>query len=333
MRIRSPERNTDVGFSCGAQFCMVCGAKWKTCECPWFSCEELEEEEEEEESEEESEEEELDHSRIAPRPSTGGRKERASRGSRARSHRSRPPNYAEERSRRRRQEKNDEKLARKLQYGHDDEEEDDYTGGYGEIVAVGNSAGHHMNESYRRPPQAHITPPMVPMAHPAPFERAFTADYVAGVNKARGSRADAMEARLAERFSESRQNQHPGRRAFTHPIPPMYPMHPMQAPPMAPMSVGPLPPGPPSMPMIRRHTMEDDNYSTQSLRERTKPRHARYNHSFDSGAYSTTGRLQQDAHSSSKLAGLTGIGRGAHRVDEWREFVVPNMPPSPETVG
>ncbi|OKL63336.1 hypothetical protein UA08_02115 [Talaromyces atroroseus] len=22
---------------CGAQFCMVCGAKWKTCDCPWFN--------------------------------------------------------------------------------------------------------------------------------------------------------------------------------------------------------------------------------------------------------------------------------------------------------
>lgn len=319
---------------------MVCGAKWKTCECPWFNCEELEEEEEDEEEEAE----ELDHTRMVRGPSSGGRKERASRGSRARSHRNRPPTYAEERSRRRRQEKDDEKLARKLQYGHDDEDDDDdYTVHYGEIVAVGNSAGHHMNESYRRPQQSHITPPMVPQPPPVPFERAATADYVAGVNKARGLRADAMEARLAERFSESRQSRHPGRRAFTHPIPPMPSMHPMhsmhsmhsmQAPPMSPMSVGPLPPGPMHpIPMIRRHTMEGDDYSTQSLRltERMKPRHARYNQSFDTGAYSTTGRLQHDNQSGSKLAGLTGIGRGAHRVDEWREFVAP-VPP-PETVG
>ncbi|KAK8059597.1 hypothetical protein PG996_009527 [Apiospora saccharicola] len=223
-----------------------------------------------------------------------------------------------------------------------EEFDDDYNGGYGDIIGIGNSAGHHMNDDYRRIAHPQLAPPVPPPMHPTPFERSNTGDYVSGVTKARGMYADTMDRRLADRFSELR----PGsssthHRAFSGPMsPPPPPPHP-------PRNLGPPPPPsvPHTAPLMRRHTLEDDmisNAQSQSMRlsERMKPRYARqYDHESEAAAsaYGLPGGMRHPdlnpRKPDSALAGLTGLGRGASRVDEWRVYVNPNAGPGPDSVS
>ncbi|KAK6827891.1 hypothetical protein PG987_011232 [Apiospora arundinis] len=216
-----------------------------------------------------------------------------------------------------------------------EESDDDYNGGYGDIIGIGNSAGHHMNDDYRRVAHSNIAPPMPPPMHPVPFERINTGDYVSGVTRARGMYTDSMERRLADRFSESRPSHSPSHRAFSGPMMPPPPPH---------RNVGPPPPPsiPHTAPLMRRHTMEDDvlsNAQSQSIRlsERMKPRHARQrDHESEAGAYGPAGGMRRpdsNPRPDSALAGLTGLGRGASRVDEWRVYVQPAAGPGPDTMS
>ena len=105
---------------CRAEFCMVCGLKWKTCDCPWFNYQAVENDR-------------LNHMNVpqvrreAVRGVDGG-----------------PRAYHEELARRREQERRDEALARRMQSL-------DLEGGErGGVFAVGNAAGHLLNERFVR---------------------------------------------------------------------------------------------------------------------------------------------------------------------------------------
>ncbi|KAI1079182.1 hypothetical protein F5B20DRAFT_545329 [Whalleya microplaca] len=306
---------------CGAQFCMVCGLEWKTCECPWFSYDT-------------AEQDELDHMQT-PDPMMD-RDPFTGPSPRGFGPRARPRNYEDESLRRRLQEQKDEDYARRLQY---EENDDEYPAGMGDVIGIGNSAGHFMNDDYRRRPQnvsiplapAPISPPSA-----APFDRSNAGgDYVSGVNRARGLRGNSMERRLADRFSEQRQSPH--LRPFTHPIPPP------PAPPRG--AFGPPPPPPPQPPMMpismhRRHTMDDDVYDgprSHYQSERGLSRRATTStrdYAGDGSAYYDPGRgrhhVREPSPKSSVLAGLAGPGSGMNRVYEWVNHVVdtgdPNRP-------
>jgi len=115
---------------CKAEFCMICGLKWKTCNCPWFNYEAVENDR-------------LLHMRLPgdpflPIPRRGEVRYR---------------NYDDEMNDRRRQERTDGILARRFQGLETGDRgfDDDYNGGIGDIMGIGNGAGHFMNESFRRP--------------------------------------------------------------------------------------------------------------------------------------------------------------------------------------
>ncbi|KAI9845583.1 MAG: hypothetical protein M1837_004680 [Sclerophora amabilis] len=118
---------------CTAEFCMICGAKWKSCECPWFNYEQIQAHEG------------LNHFNV-PGPIRVVRHRMNNVNNEA------PPeiprNYEDELERRRRQEERDEAMARRLQLlGIDD---DDFVGGHGEPFGVGNAQDHFMNQDYVR---------------------------------------------------------------------------------------------------------------------------------------------------------------------------------------
>lgn len=105
---------------------MICGLKWKTCSCPWFNYEAVENDR-------------LLHMRVPEDP--------------FRPRQLRPRTYDDEMNERRRQERADGVLARRLQgLGIvERDRDDDYNGGIGDIMGIGNGAGHFMNETFRRP--------------------------------------------------------------------------------------------------------------------------------------------------------------------------------------
>lgn len=147
---------------CTAEFCMVCGDKWKTCDCPWFNYREV------------PDNDRLNGMRVPepmrmvyrrvfdsgmPRPAyvpggppgepvgpvyANGR----GQGLQIRT-------YTEEMEQRRRQERDDEALARRMQVHniigdradparrrvHPEE---------ANVIGLGNAAEHHLNEDYRR---------------------------------------------------------------------------------------------------------------------------------------------------------------------------------------
>ena len=92
---------------------MICGAKWKTCNCPWFNYEQVENDR-------------LNHFNIPvprPEPDVPGHERRG---------------YHEELDFRRRQEEQDELIARRLQALNVDLNEDGHFGGHAGIFGVAN---------------------------------------------------------------------------------------------------------------------------------------------------------------------------------------------------
>jgi hypothetical protein len=150
---------------CTAEFCMICGLKWKSCNCPWFNYDAVEADR-------------LNHMRVPEQP------EGQDQGPEQRPHRLRRPqphppnNYDDEMNQRRRQERADEALARRLQ-GLALDDDDDYQGGIGDIHGIGNGAGHFMNENYVRSAARNILTGNYDQANAA-------ANYVMGVRAARG---------------------------------------------------------------------------------------------------------------------------------------------------
>ena len=141
---------------------MLCGLKWKTCNCPWFNYDAVEADR-------------LNHMQV-PADIVGQPPDRP-----ARPRRPRPPNnYHDEINERRRQERMDEELARRLQRATV-EDGDDYQGGIGDVHGIGNHAGHFMNQDYVRTAHNILT---------GTFDQAtVAANYVMGLREARGGTA------------------------------------------------------------------------------------------------------------------------------------------------
>jgi hypothetical protein len=145
---------------CTAEFCMVCGDKWKTCDCPWFNHREV------------PDTDRLNGMRVAEPMMTMYRRVFDSRMPRAADGEPVGPVYAggrgeglqirtytEEMEQRRRQEHDDAELARRMQAHsivgdpaldaqrqrhrriHPEE---------GNVIALGNAAEHFMNDDFRR---------------------------------------------------------------------------------------------------------------------------------------------------------------------------------------
>ncbi|TVY32296.1 putative lipase, partial [Lachnellula subtilissima] len=168
---REPERLTMVELKegcnhmtchCTAEFCMICGLKWKSCNCPWFNYDAVEADR-------------LQHMQV-PEPVRNEEVPPPHRLQRPR--RPRPNTYLEEINDRRRQERLDEEMARRLQtvsIGDDN----DYQGGIGDIHGIGNGADHFMNQDYIRAAHNILT---------GTFDQATAAaNYVMGVAQARGA--------------------------------------------------------------------------------------------------------------------------------------------------
>lgn len=137
---------------------MLCGLKWKSCNCPWFNYDAVEADR-------------LQHMQIPQVYQIPIENEQQFRVRRAR-----PVNYNDEMDIRRRQERTDEDLARRLQatgLGG----EADFNGGIGEIHGIGNNAGNVMNQEYVRAARNILT---------GTFDQATAAaNYVMGVAQAR----------------------------------------------------------------------------------------------------------------------------------------------------
>lgn len=314
---------------------MICGLKWKSCECPWFNYDAVEQDR-------------LEH--IAGPTSTRQERTRPpARENRRHSSRRTPRSYEEEFPQRASQERDDEDLARQLQYDDDDDDDDndddgEYVNGYGEIIGIGNAGGHSMNDDYRRTPRVVPAAPSPPMQA---IDRANTGDYVTSVNKKRGVRASSMERRLADRFSEQRQSSSPTHHTYTMPIstPPPPPPPPLGMPGLGMTGMGPpVPLHPPGVPFMRRaHTMEEDMYGGPShsrLSERITPGRTRREFEADTASHTPPGRRrhrererQHEIPRDSVLAGLTGPGEGMNRVHEWRNYVTTEDPDFGEIVA
>lgn len=103
--------NANGSSRCTAEFCMICGSKWKTCNCPWFSYSQVEADR-------------LQHMRV-PAQRT----------------------YDEEAEVRARPERREEDLTRGISALRLDNYNNE---GLGEVQGIG-TLDHHMNETYTRP--------------------------------------------------------------------------------------------------------------------------------------------------------------------------------------
>ncbi|KAL9488578.1 hypothetical protein ACSS6W_000855 [Trichoderma asperelloides] len=386
---------------CGAEFCMLCGTKWKGCSCPWFNYEN---------GSNPWQNNALDDLNIPPedlrkilrsnRPISMEDLRTYSRPTTSMPVRPRPQNYEEEMLLRRLQEQRDGDLARRMQHSdeydreHDEEREEDH--GHGRDRHRDRKRDRNRKrdrdrerdrerERERENPFAPISAPMTPDVeedemdygfpggkyHPAEDYRRTSmpalstttpiaqppqpyAGYVSEVNRARGpQRSSSMEQRLADRLSENRS----GRRS-TGPSPPAPVMRPhvihqrdaatdmgigMAMGAMGAMGRGAIPPPPayapvPAMPppgMMRPNPFGGDAYYDNAYTTAPKSVHDPYYYGGMDGAEpelpsprrrSRRSGEERERPKSSTLAGLTGYGRGAHRVSEWRNFVVPGFP-------
>ncbi|KAI1156765.1 hypothetical protein F4825DRAFT_216807 [Nemania diffusa] len=320
--VESKEGYNHTVCPCGAQFCMACGSEWGGCRCPLYN--------------NHVDEDELSH---APAPMVSRERLGGTDGL----PRSQRPGFSYAPESQHHRGHPDEDRARRAQHAaaaaaaaaaadddeDDDDDDDDYLNDMGDVAGIGNTPGHFMSD-YRRRSHVTVPPVSLPTAPLPPasvqLERSKSgANYVSGVNKARGVRGPSME-RLADRFSEQRQTFNPNHRPFG---PPMAPFT------TPPLGMGPLPhqpPMPPS-PISRRHTMDDDKYGIPF-----DPRYAQHSlsrrattHPFmdDFAVHPPMGRRryrQMEPPRPSELAGLTGPGSGMNRVFEWMNHVDPYLP-------
>lgn len=115
---------------CTAEFCMICGNKWKTCDCPWFNYEAVEADR-------------LEHMNVGHARGVYNNEE----------DRRAPIRYQEEMDRRRYQERRDEALARRMQMlGVEDDPSDEVLGNSepGNVIGIGNAADHFLNHDFRQ---------------------------------------------------------------------------------------------------------------------------------------------------------------------------------------
>ncbi|EFY98314.2 revertant of glycogen synthase kinase mutation [Metarhizium robertsii ARSEF 23] len=311
---------------CGAEFCMICGIKWKNCDCPWFN-------------DDDRRADFLNDMNI-PIPSIRGDLGDIFRGNgppappELRGHtepppmmmpvRRRPRTYQEEMHMRRQQESFDADFARQLQYTGDYDEPHSYSmmGGLGDIHGIGNASEHYMNENYRR--GGHYRPQTQTTAvHDRP-------EY-GDTRRSRGRLETSQERRLADRLSETRSG-------FGSPpaAGPIYPVGMSVPPPPVPAAPVPIPP---SL-ALRHHTVEAEMYNISPYTpraERVVGRRMSRDYEDEARVHSPPRshwrRGRETRPKSSELAGLNGTGQGMNRVSQWRTFVEPGIPDGESTVG
>ncbi|CAG8979914.1 hypothetical protein HYALB_00011837 [Hymenoscyphus albidus] len=313
---------------CTAEFCMCCGLKWKTCNCPWFNYEAVEEDR-------------LNHMQVPqeihinqndpPPPPPPDRPP-----IRDRLRRPRPNTYYDEINERQRQEREDEALARRLQNFNVDEHDDDYQGGIGDIHGIGNAAGHFMNDNYVRVAHNLFTGTLE--------QASAAANYVLGVRQARGGPPPPPSGVPRRRMSD----RYPA-------VPPPAPVPPVQN------QTQNVPPAT-APPVLRRHTLTERRYNTAASTrpsERVVPRRERTDYEAEAAVHmplpytrrmerkvSTRGvsrvipertsaprtpereaRQSERSERSPKTSVLAGLGsgRGNNRVQAWRNHVSPGL--------
>ena len=151
---------------------MICGSKWKTCNCPWFNYDQVVTDR-------------LNHmnipgnpenpdvARLRHRPTIAGR---------------RPVGYEEELAQRRRQEEEDEALARRLQtLGFDN---DDMINRFGGVQGTGNAYGQLMNAEFIQRARDLISGPYTPAQ--------AAADNLNATNRRRSTRAGSNVSAAAD---------------------------------------------------------------------------------------------------------------------------------------
>ncbi|TGO23965.1 hypothetical protein BPAE_0116g00260 [Botrytis paeoniae] len=290
---------------CTAQFCMICGLKWKTCNCPWFNYET-------------AENDRLDDMQV-PQPvpvqeAPARNPEAPPRNARDRARRQPPANYNEELDQRRRQEREDESLARQLQnWGTDgmptNDRDANYNGGIGEVQGVGNGANHFMNQDYIREASDVLAQPGGVMN----FGLGVT-NFLPGFLRPRGvAAANPTVGEMTDRY-----------------------------PTVAPAPV-PEPPAAPGL--VRRHTTRDTARGTGHTRRASDivvPRRTRTDYAAEaailapasrasatpSRASSSASKPQKEKEKKTKSSILAGLGSGRNRVDAWRNHVAPGAPPA-----
>lgn len=304
---------------------MICGTKWKNCDCPWFNYENVEPD--------------ILHMNIPVPPIRGDLADifhgdgppvpAELRRMRGEPMQMRPQGYEEEMHMRRLQEQRDQDLARRLQMygdlGDDNDDLDELHGRAANVMGIGNASGHFMNDDYRRGGRVAVPP----APGPPGFDRG--PDYVTDVNRARGMRGGSMERRLADRLSENRQRMQP-RPMNAHQVPPLM-GNPMAMHMGMGMQMPPPPmPMPPPGPILRRPTGEEDAYSNAANTPRSErvvgSRISRH-YEDEAEVHAPRSRRRREEVGSPKgsaMAGLNGHGRGMNRVFEWRNFVEPGAP-------
>ncbi|KAL7802171.1 hypothetical protein V8C44DRAFT_353561 [Trichoderma aethiopicum] len=390
---------------CGAEFCMICGTKWKGCSCPWFNYENGNNPWENNQMQDLNiPTEDLRKILRKSRPSSMEELRSYARptSSMPAVARPRPQEYDEETILRQLQEKRDAKFSRRLQvsddYDHDqeDESDQDYDRDHHERDRVRDrnrdrtqdrdrdrdrkrdrdrererenpfapispdveedeldyglgGAKHHPMEDYRR-----TSMPTLPTAGPAAQPQPYNS-YLSEVSRARGpQRSGSMEQRLADRLSENRSGRR-SRGPSPPPAPAMRPhvLHTRDANlghtsdmgigmALGAMGRGSMPPPPgygpvPSMPSpgFQGHNpFGGDAYYENAYTTAPRSVHEPYYYGGMEPAEaerptprrkSRRSGEERERPKSSTLAGLTGYGRGSHRVSEWRNFVEPGVP-------
>ncbi|KAI1809857.1 hypothetical protein GGS20DRAFT_580358 [Poronia punctata] len=306
---------THMTCPCGAEFCTVCGVKRKACKCPWFTYDE-----------DSDESEDFDHVEVpAPVPMSMPPMGRGHPGGMDSLPRTLRPEPSFGFGGSRRPPRPDERAMRLPHpdddYDDDEDEEDGYLQDFGDM-GLGSPPPLFRPDDFRRSHSTLVPPaPTPPVPVPAPSvapERAnASANYVSGVNKARGVKGSSSMERLAGRFSDQR---HGPQRSFGQPMSPP-PMHPASA------YGHPMPFQPPIAPISRRHTMDDDMYDMvfSPPFPGPFPRAAGpYDYMDDSALHAPSRRRRYRDPRPSELAGLTGPGSGMNRVAEWMDHVDEN---------
>jgi len=302
---------------------MICGDKWKTCDCPLFSYDTIE----------------TDHLEMHPHSPLALRARRYPSPTPHRHYRYdeptpeptlRPPpvNLEEEQRLRDLLEQREQRhLARRLRpLGADEESASDDGSDSLEHSHTSGSKRYPAPsaDQYRR--GRGILPPPPPNG-PSPFDRSARPGFGSDIAK-RIHRESSQERRLADRFSSKRSH-------YSSPvIPTLSPqlMMPMGLSPMGPAApMMPLSPyrtimtGPP--PLMRRHTVEEALYNgarTTRPSERIIPSRIRRDYAAEAAVHAP--RRSHSKATSSSMAGLSGPGSGMHRVYEWRDHVEPGVP-------
>lgn len=320
---------------------MLCGSKWKSCDCEWFNFEPIDD---------------LNDYYEGP-----GHMDDIFDSDDAPPTRNRA--YSQQMRRRRAQEHHDEELARRMQYdmsleqeSDDDEYGDEYhmSGGAGDSVGLGIAPGHHdygrsntgrhrtrmrgspVSYEHTRQGSGHKTPPR--SVH---YNRG---SYISEVGRSRGvrgsERGDSMERRLAERLSEQRVPQGPPQGPSPMHMPGYGPSHmspaAMMSQSVAPPPMGPYPPSAMRMPM---HSMPMPSSPPMMA---APPHHAfgsfpphqaapiHQSHSYPRGGMPD---FDEDGPRSAAAAGLGSTGGGKDRVAQWATHVAPGPPDGEKTMG